>query len=311
VIQFEKASKTYRSLFGRSVNAVSDFSLEIAEGEIMGIAGPNGAGKSTLIAMLLGYQYPTHGRVRIHGTAPRKYVEQHGIGYVSELINIPPRWRTIDALRRFAMLAGISGKELNTRVEALIEQLGLQEHRDKKVKALSKGSAQRVGLAQALLRDDRIVVFDEPTHGLDPVWTQRFREIVQAMRRPDRSILIASHNLDELQRLSDRVAIIDHGQLQRLVATGYSRMPDNGTTYRLQIVEGVEHVRLVFGDSAVEVGGGEFDVTPSDVTQLNRGLAELIQRGALVVQVAPARTTLEEQFRGAVSDAGGYLGERS
>ena len=82
-----------------------------------------------------------------------------------------------------------------------------------KVKALSKGNLQRLGLAQALLRDEKILVLDEPTHGLDPVWTQRFRDIVEDLRRPDRTMLIASHNLDELQRLAVRVAIIDRGRL--------------------------------------------------------------------------------------------------
>ncbi len=98
-----------------------------------------------------------------------------------------------------------------------IAQLGLEDHRTKRVRQLSKGNLQRLGLAQAMLTDARVVVLDEPTHGLDPVWTQRFRDIVVALRRPDRTILIASHNLDELARLADRVGIIDHGQLQRIV----------------------------------------------------------------------------------------------
>src|SRR4029078_8492333 len=121
----------------------------------------------------------------------------------------------------------------------VIELLGLEEHRNKKVKALSKGNLQRLGFAQALLRDERILVLDEPTHGLDPVWTQRFRDIVSDLRRPDRTILIASHNLDELQRLADRVAIIDRGRLQRLVSTGYEQTaPATAARYRLTLVSG-------------------------------------------------------------------------
>ena len=193
VIEFRQVGKTYRSLLGNSVKAVEEFSLQVAEGEILGIAGPNGAGKTTLIAMMLGYLRPTTGTVEINGLPARTYVERNGIGYLSELIAINPKWRADTALVRYATLAGIPSSQISAHVDAVIEKLGLSEHRDKKVKALSKGNLQRLGLAQALLRDEQILVLDEPTHGLDPVWTQRFRDIVEELRRPDRTILIASH----------------------------------------------------------------------------------------------------------------------
>jgi len=217
VIEFSSTGKIYKSLLGRSVTAVEEFSLQIVEGEILGIAGPNGAGKSTLISLLLGYIRPTHGSVRIDGLDPRVYVERNGIGYLSELMSINPNWKAEGALARFATLAGVEPGRIPDRVNAVIEQLGIGEHRLKKIKALSKGNLQRLGLAQALLRDERIMVLDEPTHGLDPVWTQRFRGIVEDLRKPGKTVIIASHNLDELQRLADRVAIIDRGRLQRVV----------------------------------------------------------------------------------------------
>ena len=228
VIELKNTTKVYRSLLGRSVKAVDDFSLEVKEGEVFGIAGPNGAGKSTLIALLLGYLRPTAGTVLIRGLEPRAFVEKNGIGYLSELMTINPNWKSYDALRRFATLADIPPGEIPVRVNAVIEELGIGEHRDKKIKALSKGNLQRLGVAQALLRDEQVMILDEPTHGLDPVWTQRFRDIVEGLRRPGRTILIASHNLDELQRLADRVAIIDRGRLQRVVSTGYDQATDTG-----------------------------------------------------------------------------------
>jgi ABC-2 type transport system ATP-binding protein len=302
VIQFQNTSKTYRSLLGSTVHAVEDFSLQIADGEVLGIAGPNGAGKSTLIAMLLGYLRPTSGSVTIYGQSPRDYIERNGIGYVSELVKIHPRWRTETALARYAMLSGIPDDQIAARVDAVIEQLGLSEHRDKKFKALSKGNAQRLGIAQALLRDHQIIVFDEPTHGLDPVWTQRFRDIVNSLRRQDRIIIIASHNLDELQRLSDRVAIIDHGRLQRLVSTRFDQAAtDSSMTYRLQVASGAEHIVTVF-PNAMQVNAGEFDITVSGLSDLNGKVAELIGRGVLISGVTPARSALEEHFRAAVGE---------
>ncbi len=302
VIEFRQVGKTYRSLLGNSVKAVEEFSLQVAEGEILGIAGPNGAGKTTLIAMMLGYLRPTTGTVEINGLPARTYVERNGIGYLSELIAINPKWRADTALVRYATLAGIPSSQISAHVDAVIERLGLEEHRSKKVKALSKGNLQRLGLAQALLREEQILVLDEPTHGLDPVWTQRFRDIVEQLRRPDRTILIASHNLDELQRLADRVAIIDHGRLQRVVSTGYDQTHQTATRYRLTLASGHERIRESF-PLAEEAGKGEYDVTVRSINELNAALADLIGRGALVASVVPERSVLEQQFREAVGES--------
>ena len=302
VIEFKNVGKIYKSLLGNSVKAVEEFSLVVGEGEILGIAGPNGAGKTTLIAMMLGYLRPTTGAVDIDGVPARHYVERNGIGYLSELVAIPPKWRAETALARYATLAGISDSEIPRRVEYVIELLGLGEHRDKKVKALSKGNLQRLGLAQALLRDEKILVLDEPTHGLDPVWTQRFRDIVGELRRPDRTILIASHNLDELQRLADRVAIIDRGRLQRLVSTGYESAVNAVTRFRIAIASGHDLFRIVF-PHAEEAGRDEYDVTVHSIQELNSALGRLISQGVLVASVMPERSVLEQQFREAVGES--------
>ena len=302
VIEFKSVGKTYRSLLGNSVKAVEEFSLVVRAGEILGIAGPNGAGKSTLIAMMLGYLRPTTGSVEIDGSSPRHYVERNGVGYLSELVAIPPKWRAQTALVRYATLAGIPDAEIPQRVDYVVDLLGLGEHRDKKVKALSKGNLQRLGLAQALLRDEKILVLDEPTHGLDPLWTQRFRDIVDDLRRPDRTILIASHNLDELQRLADRVAIIDRGRLQRLVSTGYEHAAPAQTRFRIAVAAGHDLVRAAF-PQAEEAGRDEFDVTVSSLQQLNSVLGDLIAKGVLIASVVPERSVLEQQFREAVGES--------
>ena len=302
VIEFKNVGKIYKSLLGNSVKAVEEFSLMVAEGEILGIAGPNGAGKTTLIAMMLGYLRPTTGTVEINGLPARQYVERNGIGYLSELIAINPKWRAETALVRYATLAGIPQSEIAKRVSYVIDLLGLAEHRAKKVKALSKGNLQRLGLAQALLRDEQILVLDEPTHGLDPVWTQRFRDIVDELRRPDRTILIASHNLDELQRLADRVAIIDRGRLQRVVSTGYEHSAPAATRFRVTLASGYDLIQAAFPD-AEDAGRGEYDVTVQSIQELNAALADLIGRGALVASVVPQRSVLEQQFREAVGES--------
>lgn len=304
MIRFSDVSKTYRPLLPpREVRAVDGFSLEVAAGEVFGIAGPNGAGKSTLLSLTLGFLRPTTGRVTIDGLAPAVFVRRHGIAYLSELVNIPSWWTVQGALRRYATLTGLSGPVAAERVEAVIDRLGIDEHRRKQVKQLSKGNLQRLGLAQTLLSDSPVVILDEPTHGLDPLWTQRFRDIVGEMRRPDRAIVIASHNLDELERLAGRVAILDRGRLTR-VADGSTEEDTAAAHYRLVLAADDDGVPADFPGAVRAPGERQvtYDVRGS-LADLNDGLARILARGVQVRAFFPARSRLEAAFREAVGDA--------
>jgi ABC-type multidrug transport system, ATPase component len=223
------------------------------------------------------------------------------VAYLSELITIPPRWSAGESLTRFAILSGVEESQLAPSVDRAVSLLGIEEHRSKKIKALSKGNLQRVGIAQAVTQDAEIFILDEPTHGLDPVWTQKFRDIVVDLRRPNRVIIIASHNLDELQRLADRVAIIDHGVLQRVVKVRGAGTDSRETVYRIAVTMGAEKLRGAF-PGAVDLGAGEFQVVAGDLAALNQTLAKLMMDGVIVVTVAPAHSALERQFREAVGE---------
>lgn len=301
MIHFEAASKSYVSLVRRRrVDALADFSMEMHRGEVVGIAGPNGAGKSTLISLMMGFLQPSSGRVRIDGATPRGYVESRGVGYLTELVNLPPRWKVPHTLQRMAALSGVPAADRQTAVNAMIARLGLGEHAAKQVRQLSKGNLQRLGLGQALLGDFDIVVLDEPTHGLDPLWTQRFRDVVAELRRPDRLVVIASHNLDELELLADRVAILNHGRLQRVVEHGGASTEAALMAWRVTF-EGRPDIAAHFA-GAVEVPGrpGTWRITASR-PDLSAGLGALLTGGAILVECAPEESRLETEFRAAVS----------
>lgn len=314
MIRFSNAGKRYRPLLAgmryrgqlvREVRALEDFSLEMRAGEVMGLAGPNGAGKSTLIAMLMGFLAPTEGEVTIEGLPPRRWIERHGIGYLSELVSIPPGWRTHETLRRYALLAGVPGGHTGARCDEAMAMLGLEEHRAKRVRQLSKGNLQRLGLAQALLCEERVIVLDEPTHGLDPVWTQRFRDVVERLRRPDRLVLIASHNLDELARLADRVVIVDRGRLQRIVdVKATERHVTDGTPYRIVVAGDAAAVHRAF-PGARAIGTAELEVSATSIDALNAALVRLMQEGTTVTAFYPVHSVLEQQFRDAVGESAG------
>jgi ABC-2 type transport system ATP-binding protein len=285
------------------VRAVDDVSLSVAAGEVFGIAGPNGAGKSTIIAMLLGFLEPTDGRLRVGGMSPRTFAESEGVGYLSELVAVPPEWRAEDALRRYALLDGVADEVLDDTVSRAINRLGLEPHRRKRMRQLSKGNAQRVGLAQAILRDHRLVILDEPTHGLDPVWTQKFRDLVHELRAADRVIVIASHNLDELERVADRVAIVDKGRVQRIVDVRAAMASSAAAgRWRVQCQAGLSAVAAEF-PNAVPAGDGRLDVSVDDLASANAALARAIAAGAVITHFAPVESGLERAFRDAVGGA--------
>jgi ABC-type multidrug transport system ATPase subunit len=302
MIEFNSVYKRYTAPFGgRTVTALDGLTLTVRRGEVLGIAGPNGAGKSTLISILLGYLRATAGTVRIDGHEPRAYIERHGIGYLSELVDVEPRWTVGEALERFAVLAGVRDADVALRAQEVAERLGLGDQRDAKFRELSKGNKQRLGLAQALLRQERVLVLDEPTHGLDPLWTNRFRGVVAALRRPDRAVLIASHNLEELERLCDRVAILDGGQLQRVVDVTRVMPMTRASLWRLTVAAGGECLADIFGD-AVSLGRGDWAVRAESLPELNAKLAAALACGVLLSGVAPSQSALEHEFHEAVGE---------
>lgn len=300
MITFDQAGKTYANLIRtKRIVALEGLSLELRRGEVVGIAGPNGAGKSTLISLLLGFLHPSNGRVTIDGMPSRQFVEAQGIGYLTELVNLPPRWRVGAVLRRMAVLSGVPRGEVSDRVAAAVDGLGLGEHVDKQVRQLSKGNLQRVGLAQALLGEFGVVVLDEPTHGLDPVWTARFRDVVAQLRQPERLVLIASHNLDELERLADRVAILNRGRLTRVVDSATHVDEEQSIPWRM-VFEGAPDVIATFPTAtAVEGRAGTWRVEATR-GELSATLGGLLTAGAVLIECVPEESRLETAFRTAV-----------
>jgi ABC-type multidrug transport system ATPase subunit len=181
----------------------------------------NGAGKSTLLRLLLGYVRPSAGEAQVGGMPPRAYAETHGVAYVPERVALPGGWTVRTALTACAML-GSAGDDAHHRVDAAMQRLGITTLENRPVRRLSKGNLQRLGIAQALLGDRRLMVLDEPTDGLDPVWIAELRAIAAEWRAADpaRTLVIASHNLGEVERMTDRVLLLHEGAVRDEVSAG-------------------------------------------------------------------------------------------
>jgi ABC-2 type transport system ATP-binding protein len=291
VIELSHVSKTYAPRFGRSARALDDVSLRIAAGEVGGISGPAGAGKSTLIALVLGQERATSGSVRIDGSEPGRFVQREGVAYAPQRLTLPPRWRVVDALTRLAMLSGVRPAETRARVDSVLRELDLAEERRTRLKALPPDARVRVGLAQAILADRRVIVIDEPLDGLGAESQELLRTLIVRLRAFDRAILIASRDTAELQRLADRVTLLDRGRVRR-AGTARPLTPANvETVFHLVLHHGADQVLGVF-PTAISLGRGTYAVRAT-LPALNRGLRDLLDRGVLLAAVTPAHAAAE------------------
>ncbi len=211
VIETEGLTKMYGSQ-----TAVSNLTLRIEEGEVFGFLGPNGAGKTTTLLMLLGLTEPTSGSAKICGFDPvRESLRvKEKVGYLPENVGFYDDMNARQNLRFIARLNRISDRVSAPRIDALLEMVGLLGEASKKVGAYSKGMRQRLGIAEVLVKEPRVVFLDEPTVGLDPDGTIRMLDTICSLSREKGiTVFFSSHLLDQVQRISDRVGIMIKGSL--------------------------------------------------------------------------------------------------
>jgi len=208
----------------RGVLAVKDLSLRIEPGEVYGLLGPNGSGKSTTLKIILGLVSPTHGRTEIFGRDSRLVESREAVGFLPENPYFYKYLSGAETLRFFGRLCGMTGATLKSRINELLDLVGLNKARDRRLGTYSKGMLQRIGLAQALIHDPRLVVLDEPTAGVDPAGSREIRDLIMDLKRRGITVLLSSHLLAQAQEICDRIGIladgvlVREGRLQELIA---------------------------------------------------------------------------------------------
>lgn len=193
-----------------SMTVLHDLNLTLAEGEVLGLFGHNGAGKTTSMKLILGLLAPSEGQVKVLGRAPNDPQVRRQLGYLPENVTFYPQLSGRETLRHFARLKGAALGQ----VDELFEQVGLAHAADRRVKTYSKGMRQRLGLAQALLGEPKLLLLDEPTVGLDPIATQDLYQLIDRLRQRGTSIILCSHVLPGVEAHINRAAILAKGRLQ-------------------------------------------------------------------------------------------------
>ena len=273
-------TKVFKSgLTKRPFVAVRDLSLTVKPGEVYGLIGPNGSGKSTTMKVILGLLAPTQGETRIFGRDSKEVVSRSEVGFLPENPYFYKHLTGLETLHFYGRLCGLSGKALSERAVEMLKLTDLEDAASRRVGGYSKGMLQRLGLAQALIHEPRMVVLDEPTAGVDPAGSRKIRDLILGFRERGLTVLVTSHLLEQMQEVCDRVGIMAHG-----------RMVKEGRLEDLIAVENQTEIVLENADPALLA-------RIQDLVTASGGGAKLVHTGR-------PRTTLERLFLESTVEAG-------
>ncbi len=215
VVSVRGLTKVFKDFWNRpKARAVDNVDFEVRQGEVFGLLGPNGSGKSTTVKLLLGLLNPTKGHIEVFGHSPRHVQTKARIGYLPEESYLYRYLNSRETLDFFGNLFHLNKADRNNRSEQLLEMVGLGKTQTRAVGEFSKGMQRRIGLAQALINDPDLVILDEPTAGLDPIGCREVKDLILALARRGKTVILSSHLLSDVEDVCDRVVIYYGGKIQ-------------------------------------------------------------------------------------------------
>jgi ABC-2 type transport system ATP-binding protein len=217
ILSVRGLTKVFKDFWGRpKARAVDNVDFEVRQGEVFGLLGPNGSGKSTTVKLMLGLLYPTKGHIEVFGHSPRHVATKSRIGYLPEESYLYRYLNSHETLDFFGNLFRLPRGDRKDRTEQLLEMVGLSQTRMRPVGEFSKGMQRRIGLAQALINDPDLVILDEPTSGLDPIGCREVKDLILALARRGKTVILSSHLLADVEDVCDRVVIYYGGKVQAM-----------------------------------------------------------------------------------------------
>ncbi|MFN8139387.1 MAG: ABC transporter ATP-binding protein [Fimbriimonadales bacterium] len=308
-IKTEDLTKSYKTRSGR-VNVVDRLNLEVEEGEIFGFLGPNGAGKTTTIKMLLSIIYPSSGSATVLGKEVGDIDTHRQLSYLPEKPYYYEHMTGREILNFYARLFNLRGAEKDKKITDLLEYVNLARDAQKTINQYSKGMQQRIGLAQSLLNDPKLLFLDEPTAGLDPIAHVEIRDLILRMREQGKTVFISSHELSDVERICDRVAILKLGKVQV-----QGRLDDLLRGGRVEIT--ADHVPAHIGDKIksetviASQHGDRLIIDAPDSSPTNEYVDAIRSSGGSIVSVIPRRKRLEDLFVETIKSEDNNNGEKS
>lgn len=289
-------AKSYPTGFWRKTlkPALSPLELTVHQGETFGFLGPNGAGKTTTLKLLMGIIFPTSGSARILGHDFRDPEVKREVGFLPEQPYFYDYLSAPELLDYYARLSGVPDDERRKRIPELLEKVGLPDAGNKQLRKFSKGMLQRVGIAQAIVHNPKLIFFDEPMSGLDPVGRREVRELIQGLKDEGKTIFLTTHILSDAESLCDRVAVVHNGNLRGVGVV--EDLTSKGADKTEVVWRGAHAVAAVSGLVSEEHVTGDIvrGVVASD--QVDVLLEKLRQQRAHVISVNPILGTLEDYF---------------
>lgn len=300
VLRLERLTKDFPTgLFGRGRHrALDDVSFELSRGEVFGLLGPNGAGKTTTLKLVTGLIRPTAGRVQVFDRAPGDRAARAALGFLPEQPVFYDHLTAEELLTYFAGLCGISGPERRRRTAAVLDEAGLGAARRQPMRQYSRGMLQRVGLAQALINEPKLVILDEPMSGLDPIGRREVRELILRLRDAGRTVLFSSHILSDAETLCSRVAILARG---RLVASGAIGDLTAGRAGGWEVIAAdltpaAVAALQVHTARATRIAHGRYSFELREGERPEPFVAKIVTAGGSLVSATSTRATLEDVF---------------
>jgi len=233
-------TRVYKSFLSGRVkkHALTDISLTIQQGDVYGFLGPNGAGKSTTIKLLLNFLKPDSGDLCIYGNRVGKEEFRHRIGYLSEFPFFYEHLTARETLMLSGRLSGVPANTLKIRIPALLNGMSLGDVAGSKIRSFSKGMKQRLGMANALVHDPEVLVFDEPMSGLDPVGRHQIKKLITQLKKDGKTVFFSSHIISDIEELCDEIGIINKGNL--LYSGGLAGFLATGSSLEESFIKAVE-----------------------------------------------------------------------
>ena len=298
ILELQAVSKSFRQGFwGRETRVLSDLTLSLDQGEAYGFLGHNGAGKSTTMKLILGLIRQNSGQIRVFGSETVNEAARRRIGFLNEEVGVYPYFTAAEMFHFVAELFRYDRRYIRRRADELLELVGLDDARNRKIKTFSKGMRQRLGIALALVNDPELLLLDEPYSGLDPMGRKQLREMLLTLKKEGKTIFVSSHIVPDVEAVCDRVGILSNGRIVRTLDLNEVYLRATGEFE--VIIRNVDRRQFTpedYGEECLTTKERVVILRCDGEDKVKRLVTDVYASGGSILEIKPLRPGLEDLF---------------